>query len=297
MKGIILAGGSGTRLYPVTQVVNKHLLPLYNKPMIYYPLSTLMLMDIREIIIICNEEDLEIYRKLFWDGSSMGICISYGVQEKPKGIAEGLILAEDFIQDDDVCLILGDNIFFGHGLPDLLVKTREDMAKNGGAVILAYWVHDPQKYGVVEFDEKENILSLEEKPRHPKSNWAVTGLYFFDNEAVEIAKNIKPSHRGELEITSVNEEYFKRGKLRVRLLGRGFAWFDADTHDSFLDVSDFISTIEKRTGLLIGCIEEVAYKKGWMNKDQLMKLAQPLKKTGYGDYLLKIAEGKEGRYR
>jgi glucose-1-phosphate thymidylyltransferase len=297
MKGIILAGGSGTRLYPVTQVVNKHLLPLYNKPMIYYPLSTLMLMDIREILIICNKEDLEIYRKLFWDGSSMGICISYGVQENPKGIAEGLILAEDFIQDDDVCLILGDNIFFGHGLPDLLVKTREDMAKNGGAIILACWVHDPQKYVVVEFDEEENILSLEEKPRHPKSNWAVTGLYFFNNEAIEIAKNIKPSHRGELEITDVNEEYLKRGNLRVRLLGRGFAWFDADTHESFLDVSDFISTMEKRTGLLIGCIEEVAYKKGWMNKDQLMKLAQPLKKTGYGDYLIKIAEGKEGRYR
>lgn len=295
MKGIILAGGSGTRLYPVTQVVNKHLLPLYNKPMIYYPLSTLMLMDIREILIICNKEDLEVYRKLFWDGSNMGIYISYAVQEKPKGIAEGLILAEDFIQGDDVSLILGDNVFFGHGLPDLLLKTREDIAKNGGAVILAYWVHDPEKYGVVEFDEKENVLSLEEKPRHPKSNWAATGLYFYDSEAVEISRNIKPSHRGELEITSVNEEYLKRKKLSVKLLGRGFAWFDADTHDSFLDVSDFISTIEKRTGLLIGCIEEVAYQKGWMNKDQLMKLAQPLKKTGYGDYLLKIAEGKEGR--
>jgi glucose-1-phosphate thymidylyltransferase len=297
MKGIILAGGSGTRLYPVTQVVNKHLLPLYNKPMIYYPLSTLMLMDLMEILIICNKEDLEVYRKLFWDGSNMGIHISYTVQEKPKGIAEGLILAEDFIQDDDVCLILGDNIFFGHGLPDLLVKTRKDIVKNGGAIILAYWVHDPEKYGVVEFDEKENVLSLEEKPRHPKSNWAVTGLYFYNNEAIKIAKSIKPSHRGELEITSVNEEYLKRGNLRVRLLGRGFAWFDAGTHDSFLDVSDFISTIEKKTGLLIGCIEEIAYKKGWMNKDQLMKLAQPLKKTGYGDYLLKIAEGKEGRYR
>ena len=297
MKGIILAGGSGTRLHPVTQVVNKHLLPVYNKPMIYYPLSTLMLMDIKEILIICNREDLEVYRKLFWDGSNMGIHISYRIQESPKGIAEGLILAEDVIQDDDLCLILGDNIFFGHGLPELLLGTRKDIEKNKGAIVLAYWVQDPEKYGVVDFDENENVLSLEEKPKHPKSNWAVTGLYFYDNEAVKIAKNIKPSYRGELEITDVNEEYLKRSKLKAKLLGRGFAWFDAGTHDSFLEVSDFISTIEKKTGLLIGCIEEIAYKKGWMNKDQLLKLAQPLRKTGYGDYLLKIADGKEGRYR
>jgi glucose-1-phosphate thymidylyltransferase len=295
MKGIILAGGSGTRLHPVTQVVNKHLLPIYNKPMIYYPLSTLMLMDLTEILIICNKEDLEVYKKLFWEGSSMGIHISYRVQEKPRGIADGLIIAEDFIRDDDVCLILGDNIFFGHGLPDLLVGTRKDIRKNGGATIFAYWVHDPENYGVVEFDEEDNVISLEEKPKHSKSNWAVTGLYFFDNKAVEIAKNIKPSHRGELEIISVNEEYLRRGKLKVKLLGRGFAWFDAGTHDSFIEVSDFISTIERKTGLLIGCIEEIAYKKGWMDKDQLMKLAQPLKKTGYGDYLLRIAEGKERR--
>lgn len=295
MKGIILAGGSGTRLHPVTQVVNKHLLPIYNKPMIYYPLSTLMLMDLKEILIICNKEDMEIYRKLFWEGSNMGIHISYRIQEKPRGIAEGLLIAEDFIGSNNVCLILGDNIFFGHGLPDLLVETRKDISKNGGSIVFAYWVHDPENYGVVEFDEKDNVISLEEKPRHPKSNWAVTGLYFFDNKAVEIAKNIKPSHRGELEITSVNEEYLKKGKLKVKLIGRGFAWFDAGTHDSFIEVSDFISTIEKKTGLLIGCIEEIAYKKGWMNKDQLMKLAQPLKKTGYGDYLLRMAEGKERR--
>jgi glucose-1-phosphate thymidylyltransferase len=295
MKGIILAGGSGTRLHPVTQVVNKHLLPIYNKPMIYYPLSTLMLMDLVDILIICNKEDLEVYRKLFWDGSTMGLNISYRIQESPRGIAEGLILAKDFVGDDNVCLILGDNIFFGHGLPDLLLETRRDLEKNGGAIIFAYWVHDPHKYGVVEFDAKEHVLSLEEKPKHPKSNWAVAGLYFYDSKAVEIAKNIKPSHRGELEITSVNEEYLKRGKLKVKLLGRGFAWFDAGTHDSFLEVSDFISTIERKTGLLIGCIEEIAYRKGWINKDQLVKLAQPLKKTGYGDYLLKIAEGKEGR--
>lgn len=295
MKGIILAGGSGTRLHPVTQVVNKHLLPIYNKPMIYYPLSTLMLMDLVDILIICNKEDLEVYRKLFWDGSTMGLNISYRIQESPRGIAEGLILAKDFVGDDNVCLILGDNIFFGHGLPDLLLETRRDLEKNGGSIIFAYWVHDPHKYGVVEFDAKENVLSLEEKPKHPKSNWAVAGLYFYDSKAVEIAKNIKPSHRGELEITSVNEEYLKKGKLKVKLLGRGFAWFDAGTHDSFLEVSDFISTIERKTGLLIGCIEEIAYRKGWINKDQLVKLAQPLKKTGYGDYLLKIAEGKEGR--
>jgi glucose-1-phosphate thymidylyltransferase len=295
MKGVILAGGSGTRLHPVTQVVNKHLLPIYNKPMIYYPLSTLMLMDLKEILIICNKEDMEIYRKLFWEGSNMGIHISYRVQEKPRGIAEGLLIAEDFIGSDNVCLILGDNIFFGHGLPELLVETRKNIRRNGGSVIFAYWVHDPEKYGVVEFNEKEEVVSLEEKPKHPKSNWAVTGLYFYDNEVVEIARNIKPSHRGELEITSVNEEYLKRKKLHVKLLGRGFAWFDAGTHDSFIEVSDFISTIERKTGLLIGCIEEIAYKKGWMNKDQLMKLAQPLKKTGYGDYLLRMAEGKEHR--
>lgn len=296
MKGIILAGGSGTRLHPVTQVVNKHLLPIYNKPMIYYPLSTLMLMDLIDILIICNKEDLEVYRKLFWDGSTMGLNISYRIQEKPRGIAEGLLLAEDFVEDDNVCLILGDNIFFGHGLPDFLLETRKDLEKNGGAIIFAYWVHDPEKYGVVEFDKKEeNVLSIAEKPKHPKSNWAVTGLYFYDSRAVEIAKNIKPSHRGELEITSVNKEYLKREKLKVKLLGRGFAWFDAGTHDSFIEVSDFISTIEKKTGLLIGCIEEIAYRKGWMNKDQLVKLAQRLKKTGYGGYLLKIAEGKEGR--
>ncbi|MDI6890017.1 MAG: glucose-1-phosphate thymidylyltransferase RfbA [Thermodesulfovibrionales bacterium] len=293
MKGIILAGGSGTRLHPATQVVNKHLLPIYNKPMIYYPLSTLMLMDVIDVLIICNKEDLEVYRKLFWDGSKMGINISYRIQEKPRGLAEGLLLAEDFVEDDDMCMILGDNIFFGHGLPDLLLETRRDLEKNGGAIIFAYWVHDPEKYGVVEFDEEENVLSLEEKPKHPKSNWVVTGLYFYNNKAVEIAKKIKPSHRGELEITSVNEEYLKRGELKVKLLGRGFAWFDAGTHDSFLEVSDFIATIEKKTGLLIGCIEEIAYRKGWMDKGQLVKLAQPLKKTGYGGYLLKIAEEKK----
>jgi glucose-1-phosphate thymidylyltransferase len=295
MKGIILAGGSGTRLYPTTQVVNKHLLPVYNKPMIYYPISTLLLMDVRKILIVCNKEDLEVYKNLFWDGSELGIDISYRIQEKPRGLAEGLTLSEDFVAGDDVCLVLGDNIFFGHGLPDLLMGTRREIEKHGGAVVFAYWVHDPEKYGVVEFDEKEHVLSLEEKPKHPKSNWAITGIYFYDNRAFTIAKNITPSHRGELEITSVNEEYLKRGTLKVKLLGRGFAWFDAGTHDSFLEASEFIATIEKKTGLLIGCIEEIAYRKGWMKKDQLVKLAQPLKKTGYGGYLLSVAEGKEDR--
>jgi glucose-1-phosphate thymidylyltransferase len=295
MKGIILAGGLGTRLYPTTQVVNKHLLPIYNKPMIYYPLSTLMLMDIKEILIICNKEDLEIYRNLFWDGSKLGITISYIIQEKPRGLAEGLTLAKDFVKDDEVCLILGDNIFFGHALPDILTQTRQELEKDGGAIVFAYWVNDPEKYGVIVFDEKENVLSLKEKPKYPKSNWAITGLYFYDSKAVGIAQNIRPSNRGELEITSVNKEYLKRGKLKVKLLGRGFAWFDAGTHDNFLEVSDFIATIERKTGLLIGCIEEIAYRKRWMNKDQLVKLAHPLKKTSYGTYLLKIAEGKEGR--
>ncbi len=295
MKGIILAGGSGTRLHPVTQVVNKHLLPIYNKPMIYYPLSTLMLMDIKDVLIICNRDDLEVYKKLFWDGSILGINISYRVQEKPRGIADGFLIAEDFIADDNVCLILGDNIFYGHGLPELLLETRRDIEKNGGAILLVYWVHDPEKYGVIEFDDEENVLSITEKPKYTKSNWIATGLYFYNSEAVKFAKIIKPSHRGELEITSVNEEYLRRKQLRIKFLGRGFAWFDAGTHDSFVEVSDFISTIEKKTGLLIGCIEEIAYRKGWMSKDQLAKLAHSMKKTGYGDYLLKIAEGKEGR--
>lgn len=294
MKGIIMAGGSGTRLYPTTQVVNKHLMPIYNKPMIYYPLSTLMLMDIMEILIICNKDDIEIYKNLFWDGSKLGISISYIIQEKPRGLAEGLILAKDFLKDDEVCLILGDNIFFGHALPDVLIQSRQELEKDGGAIVFAYWVNDPEKYGVVVFDDKENVLSLREKPKHPKSNWAITGLYFYDCKSVGIAQKVRPSNRGEIEITSVNKQYLKRGKLRVKLLGRGFAWFDAGTHDNFLEVSDFIATIERKTGLLIGCLEEIAYRKGWINRDQLMKLAQPLKKTSYGKYLFKIAESREG---
>ena len=290
MKGIILAGGSGTRLYPVTEVVNKHLLPIYNKPMIYYPLSILLLLGIREILFIVNEQDLDMYKKLLKNGENLGIKIEYKIQEKPRGLAEGLILAEDFIGDDNICYILGDNIFFGHNLPKYLNEAKEEIEKNGGACVFGYYVKDPERFGVVEIDEKGNVISIEEKPKNPKSNYAVTGLYFYDNKAVEYAKKVKPSDRGELEITSVNGMYLKEGKLKVKLLGRGFAWFDAGTHDSFLEASNFIATIEKRTGLMVGCIEEIAYRQGFIDKEQLKKLAQPLLKTEYGKYLLEIAE-------
>ncbi len=290
MKGIILAGGSGTRLYPVTEVVNKHLLPIYNKPMIYYPLSILLLLGIREILFIVNKQGLDMYKKLLKNGEDLGIKIEYKIQEKPRGLAEGLILAEDFIGDDNICYILGDNIFFGHNLPKYLNEAKEEIEKNGGAYVFGYYVKDPERFGVVEFDEKGNVISIEEKPKNPKSNYAVTGLYFYDNKAVEYAKKVKPSDRGELEITSVNEMYLKEGKLKVKLLGRGFAWFDAGTHDSFLEASNFIATIEKKTGLMVGCIEEIAYRQGFINKEQLEKLAQPLLKTEYGKYLLEIAE-------
>ncbi len=290
MKAIILAGGSGTRLYPVTQVINKHLLPIYNKPMIYYPLSIVMLIGIRDILLIVNPQDLNLYKKLLGDGSHIGISICYKIQEKPRGLAEGLILGEYFLDGDNVCYILGDNIFFGHDLPKIMLEAKEDIESKGGAYIFGYYVKDPERFGVVEFDEEGNVISIEEKPKNPKSNYAVVGLYFYDNEAVEIAKKVKPSDRGELEITSVNEEYLKRGKLKVKLLGRGFAWFDAGTHDSFLEASEFIATIENKTGLMIGCIEEIAYRNGWIDKDRLIKLAEPLRKTEYGRYLLKIVE-------
>ena len=290
MKSIILAGGSGTRLYPVTQIVNKHLLPIYNKPMIYYPLSLVMLIGIKDILLIVNPQDLEHYMKLLGDGSHIGISISYKIQEKPRGLAEGLVLGEDFIEDDNICYVLGDNIFFGHDLPRIMLEAKKEIELNGGAYIFGYYVKDPERFGVVEFDEEGNAISLEEKPENPKSNYAVVGMYFYDNEAVEIAKRVKPSARGELEITSVNEEYLERGKLKVKLLGRGFAWFDAGTHDSFLEASEFIATIEKKTGLMVGCIEEIAYRNGWIDKEQLIKLAEPLKKTEYGRYLIRLAE-------
>ncbi len=290
MKSIILAGGSGTRLYPVTQVVNKHLLPIYNKPMIYYPLSLVMLIGIRDILLIVNPQDLEQYKKLLGDGSHLGINLSYKVQEKPRGLAEGLILGGEFLNGEKVCYMLGDNIFFGHDLPKIMKEAKEEIEKEGGACIFGYYVKDPERFGVVEFDDRGNVISLEEKPPNPKSNYAVVGMYFYDNEAVEIAKNVEPSDRGELEITSVNQEYLRKGKLRVKLLGRGFAWFDAGTHDSFLEASEFIATIEKKTGLMVGCIEEIAYRNGWIDKEQLIRLAKSLHKTDYGKYLLRLAE-------
>ena len=290
MKAVILAGGSGTRLYPVTRVVNKHFLPVYNKPMIYYPLSLVMLLGIREVLFIVNPADLEVFRELFGDGSRLGMNIEYQIQEKPNGLAEGLILAGEFIENDTICYMLGDNIFFWHDLIKIMAEAKKEIEKNGGAYVFGYYVKDPERFGIVEFDEEGNVKSIEEKPENPKSNYAVVGMYFYDNDAIEIAKNVKPSDRGELEITSVNEEYLKRGKLKVKLLGRGFAWFDAGTHDSFLEAGEFVATIEKKTGLMIGCIEEVAYRNGWIDREQLLELAKPLAKTDYGKYLMELVE-------
>ena len=292
MKAIILAGGSGTRLYPVTTVINKHFLPIYNKPMIYYPLSIVLLAGIKDVIFVVNPQDLEVYKKLFGDGSQLGMNIQYVVQGEPKGLAHGLLMAEKFAQGDNICLALGDNIFFGHGLPEILREARKEVERGGGACVFGYYVHVPERYGIVEFDEQGRVLSLEEKPKKPKSNYAVVGLYFYDSTVFEKARKIKPSDRGELEITSVNEEYLKEGRLKVKLLGRGFAWFDAGTHDSFLEAGEFVATIEKKTGLMIGCIEEIAYRNGWIDREQLRKLADPLAKTDYGRYLLKLADGE-----
>ncbi len=290
MKGIILAGGSGTRLYPITKIISKQLLPIYDKPMIYYPLSILMLAKIKEILIISTPRDLPKFKELFGDGSHLGLNLYYKEQPEPKGIAEAFIIGENFIGNDNVCLILGDNIFYGHGLPEILFEAKKEVENNSGAVVFGYYVNDPERYGVVEFDKDGNVLSIEEKPEKPKSNFAVTGLYFYDNDVIEISKMIKPSARGELEITDVNKEYLKRKKLKVKLLGRGFAWLDTGTHLSLIEASEFIATVEKRQGLKIACIEEIAYKNNWITKDELMKLAKPLMKSGYGKYLLKIAK-------
>lgn len=290
MKGIILAGGSGTRLYPVTIGVCKQLLPIYDKPMIYYPLSVLMLAGIRDILIISTPHDLPRFINIFGDGSHLGLNFSYREQQRPGGIAEAFIIGEDFVKDKTVCLVLGDNIFYGHGLTELLKKAVNDVQQTGGATIFGYYVMDPERYGVVEFDEHGNVLSLEEKPKMPRSKYAVTGLYFYDNEVINIAKKIKPSRRGELEITDVNKEYLQMGRLRVQLMGRGYAWLDTGTHESLLEAGEFIATIEKRQGLKIACIEEIAYKLGYINKDQILKLAQNLNHNEYGKYLIRVVK-------
>ena len=286
MKGIILAGGSGTRLYPITSAISKQMLPVYDKPMIYYPLSVLMLAGIREILIISTPRDLPGFRSLLGDGKSLGLDFSYREQPSPDGLAQAFILGEEFIGNDPVCMILGDNIFYGHGFGEALLKTAE-MKK--GACIFGYYVTDPERYGVVEFDKNNKVLSIEEKPLQPRSNYAVTGLYFYDNTVVNKAKSLKPSPRGELEITDLNKVYLEEGTLNIRLMGRGMAWLDTGTYESLLQASNFIATLEQRQGLKASCIEEIAYKRGFINKNQLLKLAQPIKNSQYGKYLLRIA--------
>ena len=289
MKGIILAGGSGTRLYPITKGVSKQLLPVYDKPMIYYPLSVLMLAGIQEILIISTPEDLPNFEKLLGDGQELGLQLSYKAQPNPDGLAQAFIIGEEFIGTDNVCLVLGDNIFYGYGFSKTLQNAKRNVDE-GKSTVFGYYVNDPERYGVAEFDEGGVVTSIEEKPKNPKSNYAVVGLYFYTNDVVQIAKSIKPSDRGELEITSVNQEYLNRENLRVQLLGRGFAWLDTGTHDSLMEAGQFIETIEKRQGLKIACLEEIAYRMNYINKKQLLKLAEPLQKNGYGQYLLKLVK-------
>lgn len=290
MKGIVLAGGSGTRLYPITKGVSKQLLPIYDKPMIYYPISVLMLAGIREILIISTPQDLLYFQRLLGKGEDYGVKFSYEEQPSPDGLAQAFIIGEKFIGDDSVCLILGDNIFYGSGFSLMLKESLADAENNNNATVFGYWVKDPERYGVAEFDRNGNVLSIEEKPQKPKSNYAVTGLYFYPNKVVEISKRIKPSARGELEITTVNQEFLKENKLRLKQLGRGFAWLDTGTHDSLSEASTFVEVIEKRQGLKIACLEEIAYKQGWINKEQLTELAKPMLKNQYGQYLLQIID-------
>ena len=291
MKGIILAGGSGTRLYPLTRAVSKQIMPVYDKPMIYYPLSTLMLSNIRDILIISTERDLPAFQELFGDGSQLGMTFTYKVQAEPRGLADAFIIGREFIGGDSVSMVLGDNIFYGQSFTRVLQSAVERTDNEGGATIFGDYVKHPQEYGVVEFDDNKKAISIEEKPKKPKSNYAVPGLYFYDNDVVDIAANVEPSARGEIEITSVNNEYLSRGRLSVETLGRGFAWLDTGNHDMLLNAANYVSTLQKRQGLYISCIEEIAFKKGFISSDQLLKLAEPLMKTDYGRYLKDVAEG------
>ena len=293
MKGIVLAGGSGTRLYPITKGTSKQLLSVYDKPMVYYPISVLMLAGIKEILIISTPDDLPNFKKLLGDGSELGVSFSYAEQPSPDGLAQAFIIGEDFIGNDSVCLVLGDNIFYGHGLTDILKKSLKNVNEDGKATIFGYYVNDPNRYGVAEFDKDGTVISIEEKPDEPKSNYAVVGLYFYPNSVVQIAKTIKPSHRGELEITTVNQVYLESKNLMVELLGRGYAWLDTGTHESMLQASNFIHTIEKRQGLKVACLEEIAFELGYIDSDQLLALAEPLKKNEYGQYLIKKVEQRK----